>query len=183
MHQLTHAYQTTLQRETSLSNDPVQQIQLQYQLAQSYEDQNDIASAQRVIESVYANNPKLVGVIRSTVDFYWNHKQPQRAVATLIAAAHAANASLAHDYTLEAVDKSNHSGDFSGARALLQPLLAADPFNARYLDLEGQSFSLAHDDAGLRDLYTNTLIALQKAPLSTQNRRDKICLLYTSRCV
>jgi predicted Zn-dependent protease len=175
-HQLTHAYQTALQRETSLSNDPVQQIQLQYQLAQSYEDQNDIAAAQRVIESVYANNPKLVGVIRSTVDFYWNHKQPQRAVATLSAAAHAANASLAHDYTLEAVDKSNHSGDFTGARALLQPLLAADPFNARYLDLEGQSFSLAHDDAGLRDLYTNTLIALQKAPLSTQDRRDKIAL-------
>ena len=175
-HQLPRAAQSALEREIALSTDPVQQMQLQLQLAQSYADAKDLAAAQRVIESLYNANPKIVGVVRATVDFYWQHKQPQRAVATLVAAAHQANPPLARDYTLEAVDKSNHSGDFPGARALLQPLLAADPFNPQLLNLQAQSFSLAHDDAGLRDLYASALAALQAAPLTPSDRRDKIAI-------
>ena len=175
-HELPQAYQAALLRQIAISEDPVQQIELNYQLAHSEEDQGNIAAAQRVIETVYAANPKLVGVVRATVDFYWNHKQPQRAVATLVTAALQANSTLTHDYTLEAISKSNQSGDFDSARKLLQPLLATDPFNAQYLDLQAQSFSLAHNAAGVRDLYTTTLAALQATPLSASDRRDKIAL-------
>ena len=175
-HHLPLAAQSALQRQIALSGDPVQQMQLQLQLAHSYVDAKDLPAAQRIIESLYTANPRIVGVVRATVDFYWDHAQPRRAVATLTAAAHQANPSLARDYTLEAVDKSNRSGDFTGARSLLQPLLAADPFTPQLLNLQAQSFSLAHDPAGLRGLYTSTLTALQAAPLSATDRRDKIAL-------
>ena len=174
--QLPHAYRSALEREVALSTDTVQRIELQYRLVRALVDEKDVASAQRIIDSVHGDNSKLIGVVRTTVDFYWNNKQPQRAIATILQAAHEANPTLAHDFTLEAITKSNQSGDFAGARTLLKPLLAADPFNPQYLSLEAESYSLAHDEAGVRDLYTATLAALKNAPLSTAERRNKIAL-------
>jgi len=175
-HQLPLAYQSALQREIALTVDPVQHIELQYDLAHAFEDQKDIPAAQRIIESIYTANPKLIGVVRTTTDFYWNDKQQAHAITTLIQAAHDANPSLAHDFTLEAIDKSNQSADYAGARTLLKPLRAADPFNPQYLNLEAESYSLAHDNAGLRDLYTTTIAALKTAPLAQLDKRDKIAL-------
>ena len=175
-HQLSRAYQSALQREIVLTTDPVQRIEFQYQLVRALVDQKDIASAQRVIDSVHADNSKLVAVVRTTTDFYWNSKQPQRAIATLLRAAHEANPTLAHDFTLEAITKFNQSGDFASARSLLKPLRTADPFNPRYLSLEAASYSRAHDDVGARNLYINTIAALNAAPLNPIERRNKIAL-------
>jgi hypothetical protein len=175
-HQLPTTYQAALRRQIALTTDPIQRIEFQYQLVRSLVDAKDIAAAQTIIDSVHTANPELVGVVRTTTDFYWNNKQPQRAIATLLQAAHQANPTLAHDFTLEAIAKSNQSGDYTGARTLLQPLLAADPFNPQYLSLEAESYSLAHDNAGVRDLYTNILTALKTAPLGASDRRNKIAL-------
>jgi len=174
--QLTQAYQAALQREIALAIDPVQRIELQYQLARAYEDQKDTASAQRVIEAVYKDNTKILGVVRATTDFYWDSKQPQRAVATLVQASHDANPALAHDFTLEAAAKSSQSGDYAGARALLKPLLTADPYNEQYLHLYADSYTQAHDAAGVRDFYAATLTSLQSSNLSKLEKRDKIAL-------
>ncbi|MDE1163066.1 MAG: hypothetical protein PW792_14170 [Acidobacteriaceae bacterium] len=169
-----------LQREASLTTDPAERIVLQYQVAGLYVDQHDTAAAQRVIDTTYATNSKLIGVVRSTVDFDWNHGQQARAVSILLEASHAANATLAHDFLLEAIDKSNHSGDYAGARKLLQPLLAADRFNPLYLNLQAQSFSLAHDDAGVRDLYVQTLQALKESTFAAPEKRNKTALFRQS---
>ena len=174
--QLPLAYQAALQRETALAIDPVQRIELQYQLARAYEDQKDTASAQRVIEAVYKDNTKILGVVRATTDFYWNNKQPQHAVATLVQASHDANPALAHDFTLEAAAKSSQSGDYAGARTLLKPLLTADPYNEQYLHLYADSYTQAHDAAGVRDFYAATLTSLQSSSLSKLEKRDKIAL-------
>jgi cellulose synthase operon protein C len=174
--QLPLAYQAALQREITLAIDPVQRIELQYQLARAYEDQKDTASAQRVIEAVYKDNTKILGVVRATTDFYWNNKEPQRAVATLVQASHDANPALAHDFTLEAAAKSSQSGDYAGARALLKPLLTADPYNEQYLHLYADSYTQAHDAAGVRDFYAATLTSLQSSSLSKLEKRDKIAL-------
>jgi hypothetical protein len=178
---LPQAYQAALKREIALAVDPVQRIELQYQLVRAYEDQNDIADAQRLIEAVYKDNAKILGVVRATTDFYWNNKQQPRAVATLIQASHEANPALAHNFTLEAIAKSNQSGDFAGARTLLKPLLANDPYNAQYLALTADSYALAHDATGLRDFYAATLVSLKSAPLNAQlsalDKRDKIALV------
>jgi hypothetical protein len=175
-YQLPGAYRSALQRKVDLATDPIQRVEFQYELVRVLVDQKDIPSAQRVIEAIHANNSKLIGVVRTTTDFFWNNKQPQRAIATLVQAAHESNAALAHDFILEAIAKSNQSGDFAGARSLLKPLLATEPFNPQYLNLEAESYSQAHDDAGVRDLYNGTITALNAAPLSSTERRDTIAL-------
>jgi hypothetical protein len=165
-----------LTRQITLTTDPIERIELQYQLAGVYADQHNTAAAQQLIDAVYSANPRIIGVVRSTVDFDWSNHQEARAISVLLDAARAANPELAHDFTLEAIDKSNRRGDYVGARRLLQPLLIADPFNALYLNLQAQSYSLAHDDAGVRDLYTQTIIALNASTLSVADKRAQIAL-------
>ncbi|MES2391839.1 MAG: hypothetical protein V4555_09370, partial [Acidobacteriota bacterium] len=175
-HSLGKAYVAALQREVAVASDPVEKIQLQYELAQAEEDAGDVAGAGRIVDAVYAANPRLVGVVRRTVDFDWKHKQQKKAVAVLVDAAKVANAKLAQDFTLEAVEKANGSGEYAQARELLKPLVAGDPFNAKYLSLEAQSYSLAKDDAGVKGVYEGVLAALKTAPLSRDERRDKIAM-------
>ena len=176
-HQLIAGYRHALEREVALSADPVQRIQLQYSLVQSFTGSKDIAAAQAIVESVHRDNPKLLGVVRFTTDFYWNTKRPQQAIAALTQASHEANPELSRAFTLEAAAKSNQSGDYAGARSLLAPLLAADPYDQRYLATQADSYALAKDDAGLRDFYTTTLAALKTANLSAETRRDKTAFL------
>lgn len=175
-HNLPDARDIALTREVALTTDPIDRMQLQYQLVRIYTEQHNIAAAQQIVDGIYAANPEILGVVRSTVDFDWTNHQEARAVSVLLQAAQSANPELAHDFTLEAIDKSNHSGDYEGARRLLQPLLHADPFNALYLNLEAQSYSLAHDDAGVRDLYTQTIAALTSSHLPVAEKRAKLAL-------
>ncbi len=181
---LTASYQLALRREVALAPDPVQKMELQYSLAQSLATQGDIATAQQVIDSVYKDNPRIVGVVRRTADFYWENKQPQKAIATLTQAAHDAYPELARSYTLEAAEKSNQSGDYAAARQLVTPLLDADPYganSARCLAIVADSYARANDDAGLRDFYTAKLAALAAAratqALTAADRRDQAALL------
>ncbi len=173
---LQQAYRVALQREIVLAADPVEKIDLQYQLARAEEESSNVADAQRIMDAVYRDNPRILGVVRATADFYWKEKQPQRAIAVLVQASHDANEKLSRDYTLEAVEKSNESGDYSGARTLLRPLLASDPYNEQYLGLEANSYALANDTNGLRDFYAATLASLKNAQLSPIERRDKVAL-------
>ncbi|MGD0445622.1 MAG: hypothetical protein ABSA39_16940, partial [Edaphobacter sp.] len=178
--QLTPSYRAALQREIALSADPVQRIELQYTLARSYEQdsqQKDLAAAQNIIESVYKDNPKILGVVRATADFYWTNQHPGQAIAVLVEASHSANPELAHAFILEAATKSNQSSDYGKARALLAPLLAQDPYNPRYLATIADSYALAGDNNALRDFYTTTLAALKTANLSAEDRRDKTASL------
>ncbi len=175
-HNLPDARSDALTRQIALTADPVERIELQYQLVRVYTDQHNTAAAQQLIDAVYAANPRIIGVVRSTVDFDWSNHQEARAISVLLEAAHAANPEFAQDFTLEAIDKSNRCGDYAGARALLHPLLASDPFNALYLNLQAQSYSLAHDDAGVRDLYLQTITALKASSLSAADKRAKIAL-------
>ena len=175
-HKLGRAYAAAVQRELGMTQDPVRRIELQYELVRAYDDQGNAAEAQKIVESVHEANPRIVGVVRTTIDFYWNHKQPQKAIAALTQASREANAKLALDFTLEAVNKSNQSGDYVGARALLKPLLAAEPYDARYVSLEADSFALAHDAAGLKDFYAGTLASLKAAAMSAQEKNDKTAM-------
>jgi len=179
-HQLTPSYRTALKREIALSADPVQRIELQYVLARSYEQDSqhkDLAAAQSIIESVYKDNPKILGVVRTTADFYWTNQHPQQAIATLVEASHSANPELARAFTLEAATKSNQSGDYVRARTLLTPLIAQDPYNPRYLATIADSYALAGDNAALRDFYTTTLATLKTANIPAENRRDQTASL------
>ena len=180
LHQLIPSYRVALEREITLSADPVQRIELQYTLARSYEQDSqhkDLAAAQNIIESVYKDDPKILGVVRTTADFYWTNQHPQQAIAILVEASHSANPELARAFTLEAATKSNQSSEYAQARTLLAPLLAHDPYNARYLATIADSYALASDNTALRDFYTTTLATLKTANLSAGDRRDKTASL------
>ena len=179
-HQLVPSYRAALQREIALSSDPVQRIELQYTFAQSYQQDNehkDLAAAQTIIESVYKDNPRILGVVRTTTDFYWTNQHPKQAIATLVEASQSANPELSRAFTLEAATKANQSADYARARTLLAPLIAQDPYNPRYLATIADSYALAGDNVALRDFYTNTLATLKAANLSFEDRRDKTASL------
>lgn len=63
-----------IDRQASLTTDPILRLQLRYRLAQFYEGKKDFAAAQHNYEALYQENPKILGVVRSTVDFYWRRK-------------------------------------------------------------------------------------------------------------
>lgn len=179
-HQLPLSYRAALEREIHLSTDPNQHIELEYTLVHSYEQEaphTDLAAAQRIVESVYKDNPRILGVVRTTVDFYWANHHPQQAINTLLEAAQSANPELMRAFTLEAATKSNQSGDYARTRSILAPLLPQDPYNPRYLAAIADSYALAGNDTALRDFYITTLAAFKTANLSASERRDKTATL------
>ena len=170
---LTASYQHALRREVALASDPVQRIEIQYALVQSLLAKDDIALAQQIVDAVYKDDSKIVGVVRRTTDFYWEHKQPEKAIAALTQASRDAYPALARSYSLEAAEKSNESGDYAAARQMVVPLLDADPYganSARCLEIIADSYARANDDASLREFYLAKLAALKSAQLSPAER-------------
>jgi tetratricopeptide (TPR) repeat protein len=76
-----------LEREAEVTVDPVRRLELRYSLVRFYEQRKDLAAAQRNVEALYRETPKIMGVVRATVDFYWRNKERQRAIETLLQAA------------------------------------------------------------------------------------------------
>ena len=175
---LTPVYERALDKQAALTADPVQKIELQYSLARSLESHDDIPAAARIMDSVHAANPRILGVVRATTDFYVRTNQPARAISTLLDAAKAATPSLARDFTLEAATHANDANDTAQARTLALGLLAQTPYDARVLDIIATSYARAHDDAGLRQFYLAQLDAARAAPgLSADARKQDIALL------
>jgi len=177
---LTASYRRALRREADLVSDPVQRIEIQYSLVQSLDAMGDVDSAGQVIDAVYRDNSKIVGVVRTTTDFYWGHKQPGKATATLTQASRDAYPELARSYTFEAAEKSNENGDYAVARQLIAPLCNADPYgpnSARCVAITADGYARANDDSGLRDFYLARLAALKSEQMSPSERRDQAALL------
>jgi hypothetical protein len=174
---LTAVYERALAKEAALALDPVQKIELQYALARSLESHDEIAGAARIIDAIHAANPRLLGVVRATAEFYARTNQPARAVATLLDAAKTATPTLARDFTLEAASRANDANDTAQARALALGLLAQTPYDARVLDIVATSYARAHDDTGLKAFYLAQLASARTANLTAEARRQDIAQL------
>jgi hypothetical protein len=172
--QLSAAGQLALQRQAEITRDPVDRIRLQLQLARLYESHKDIAAARRTVETVYTDNPAILGVVRATVDFYSRNQLPDQAIATLQHAAASAIAGLGTQFTLEAASKATQAKEFARARDILQPLLQADAFNAEYLAAMADTWAQASDDRALRDFYTATIEQIKRAPMAAAYRETRI---------
>src|ERR1700691_1138932 len=79
--------QHALEKQAVLTTDPVARLELRYALIRMYEGRKDLASAQKNVEALYRENPKILGVVRSTVDFYWRTKNYPQAISVLLQAA------------------------------------------------------------------------------------------------
>jgi len=177
---LPAVYEQALSRQVELTTDSVERLQLRYSLARAYEDRNDIAAASRIIDEIYKQNPLILGVVRSTVDFDWRTKHQPQAINVLVAAAHASSTAqpdLARQLTAEAAAKANESGDTAQARTLAESLLQLDPYNAEYLSLAADSYVRANDNAGLKQFYLARLDTLKTAPMLPDDRKARTALL------
>jgi cellulose synthase operon protein C len=174
---LEAVHQHALERQAAVSVDPVRRLELRYALVSFYEQKKDLASAQQNVEALYKENSRVMGVVRSTVDFYWRNKLQQRAIDVLAQAAIASYPSLKTQFTFEEARKMTEAGQYEPARKLLVALLVDSPYNSEYLAAVAETYARAADNAGLRDLYQDKIKLFQKASLSADERKERIAAL------
>jgi hypothetical protein len=167
-----------IEREIALTRDPVEQMQLRLRLARFQESKNNIEAARRTIESVYADNPKILGVVRAAVDFYWNNKMPDAAIHTLLQAASVSYPVLKTQFTFEAARKATEAGEYARARDLLAPLNQANPYDAEDLAALADTYARQNDQAGLRDFY---LAKIKEFSVGALARDEKIARIAALR--
>jgi len=169
--------QHALEKQAALATDPVTRLQLRYTLAQLYETRKDFAAAQRNVESLYQENPKILGVVRSTADFYWRMKLHAQAIAVLQQAAKDAYPELAKQFRFEAARKSTEARLFSQAREILAQLLKDSPYDSQYLAAVADTYAQAGDQQGLKQFYVDKIALFRSAPLSNDDRKVRIAAL------
>lgn len=162
--------QKALERQAELTHDPVRRLELRYALVRFYESKKDTQGAQRNVEALYHENPKILGVVRATVDFYWRTTQRQKAIEVLLQAAQdsyddSVQPGLRTNFTFEAARKSTEAGDFARAKDLMTKLLAKAPTRGEYLAAMADVYARSGDDSGLRDFYLAKIDEFKKAQL------------------
>ena len=174
---LEHVRQHALEKQATLTTDPVTRLQLRYQLIRLYESRKDFTAAQKNVEALYHDNPKTLGVVRSTVDFYWRMRMQPQAIAVLLQAAKDAYPALSVQFTYETARKETDAKQFQPARDLLTGLLKDSPYNGEYLAAMADTYAQAGDDTGLQQFYLNQIALFRNAPLSADTRKAQIATL------
>jgi len=174
---LEHVRQHALEKQAELTTDPVTRLQLRYQLIRLYESRKDFTAAQKNVEALYQDNPKILGVVRSTVDFYWRMKMQPQAIAVLLQAAKDAYPALSTQFTYEAARKETDAKQFQQARDLLAGLLKDSPYNGDYLAAMADTYAQAGDDKGLEQFYLDKIALFRNAPLPADARKAQIATL------
>ena len=169
--------QHALEKQAVLTTDPVTRLQLRYALIRLYEGRKDFAAAQKNVETLYHENPKILGVVRSTVDFYWRMKMQPQAISVLLQAAKDAYPTLSAQFTYEAARMSTDAKQFQAARDLLTGLLNASPYSGEYLAATADTYAQAGDDRGLEQFYLEKIALFRSAPLSPDSRKAQIATL------
>ena len=169
--------QHALEKQAALTTDPVARLQLRYALIRLYESRKDFSAAQKNVEALYRENPKILGVVRSTVDFYWRMKMQPQAVSVLLQAAKDASPALSAQFTYEAARKSTDAKQFQQARDLLADLLKDSPYNGEYLAAMADTYAQAGDDHGLEQFYLGKIALFRSAPLPADARKAPVATL------
>ncbi|MGA7077673.1 MAG: hypothetical protein WBY61_03060, partial [Terriglobales bacterium] len=169
--------QHVLEKESALTTDPVTRLQLRYALIQLYESRKDFQSAEKNVAALYRENPKILGVVRSTVDFYWRTKNYPHAISVLLQAAKDAYPDLSKQFTYEAARKSTDAKEYPQARDLLTQLLKDSPYNAEYLAAMADAYAQAGDDHGLQQFYADKIALFRNASLPEDARKSQIAAL------
>jgi tetratricopeptide (TPR) repeat protein len=169
--------QHAIEKQAALTTDPVTRLQLRYTLVRLYEGRKDFAAAQKNVEALYRENPKILGVVRSTVDFYWRMKMQSEAIAVLLQAAKDAYPALSVQFTYEAARKETEAKQFQQARELLTGLLNGAPYNGEYLAALADTYAQSGDDQGLKQFYLEKIAAFRNAPLPADAKKAEIATL------
>ena len=166
-----------LEKQAAITTDPVRKLELRYSLVHFYEAKKDVEQAQRNVEALYREDPKILGVVRSTADFYWQNRQRQRAIDVLLQAANDSYPGLSAQFRFEAARKSSESGQYEPSRRLLTQLLSGAPYNEEYLAAMADTYARAADDEGLKRFSLEKIEEFGKSKLSPEVRTRQIAAL------
>ena len=169
--------QHAIEKQAELTTDPVTRLQLRYALIRLYEGRKDFASAQKNVEALYHENPRILGVVRSTVDFYWRMKMQPQAISVLLQASKDAYPALSGQFTYEAARKATEAKQFQQARDLLAGLLKDSPYNGEYLAAMADTYAQAGDDHGLEQFYLDKIAMFRTAPMPADTRKAQVATL------
>jgi hypothetical protein len=174
---LDRVEQTAVEREIAAATDPVEKMRLRLKLARWFEAKGNNAAGAQVVDALEKENPLILGVVRGAADYHWRTKNEKRAVTVIEAAARRAEPNLRNSFLLEAAQKSTSIKDVVTARRLLDELMKADPWNARYTAAYADTYGVQSDDRGLREFYTKRLEAIRAANLPVAERNERIATL------
>lgn len=165
--------EAALRRQIALTTDPVRNLQLRYQLVDFLDQRNPSAAAQEV-DAIYREHTRILGVVRSTVDFNWDHDRKPQAVAVLLDSAQIAYPDLKNRFQLEAARKLTDLGDFARSRTLLTALLTEKPLNADYEAAMADNLARSNDTSGLEHFYHSQLDLVRKSDLDHNEKQQRI---------
>jgi len=166
-----------LRRRIELTNDPVDRMRLKLALMHDLENRDEEAEARRVIDELYGDEPRILGVVRGAVDFHWRQKDYNRAFEILDDAAVASYPGLRESFTFEAARKATEAKRFADARRRLVVLLTDKPFDGRYIGTMAETFSGENDNAGLREFYQQKIDELDQAGMPRAQKSSQLATL------
>ena len=62
-------------------HDPIEKLRLRYALVRLYESRQELTLARQTLDTLYNENPRILGIVRQTADYYWRHdlhRRPRR---------------------------------------------------------------------------------------------------------
>ena len=175
-HGLREVEEAALNRQVSLTEDPVHKLELRYQLVDLIA-RRDVSAAAAEIDAIYRENPKILGVVRSTVDYDWNHERRAQAVTVLLDAAQSAYPDLRDKLQLEAGRKLTEEADYSRARKLLEDLLSRTPLDASVETALAANYARSGDNAGLTAFYRTRLETVKSANMDHDEKVNRLAQL------
>jgi predicted Zn-dependent protease len=175
-HALQDVEEAAFTRQIAITNDPVRNLQLRYQLVDLYQKGSQLAATHE-IDAIYRDHPKIVGVVRSTVDYDWGHDRKPQAVAVLLESSKASYPDLKNKFQLEAARKLTDLGEYAKSRAIIESLLADNPLDSGYEAAMADNFARSNDSSGLQMFYTNQLSAVQKSSMERSEKMSRIAQL------
>lgn len=175
-HGLREVEEAALARQVALTEDPIHKLELRYQLVDLV-DNHDASAASTLVDSIYRENPKNLGVVRYTVDYNWNHERRSQSVSVLLEAAQSAYPELADKLRLEAGRKLTEQAEYARARKLLEDLLSRNSLDASVETALAANYAHAGDNAGLAAFYKTRLDALKSANLNRDEKTIRVAQL------
>jgi predicted Zn-dependent protease len=174
---LTNVEEAALRRQIALTTDPVHNLELRYQLVDFYQSHNNASAAAIEVDAIYREHARIMGVVRSTVDFDWGHDRKSQAVDVLLASSQVAYPELKDAFQLEAAQKLTGLGQYQRSRALLDALLTEKPLDVGSETAMAENYAHASDQAGLQAFYRARLDLVAKAQLDAGEKQQRIAQL------
>lgn len=172
-HALPDVEQAALRRQIALTTDPVRILQLRYQLVDLLQSRDPAAAVQE-IDAIYREHGKILGVVRSTVDYDWGHNRRQQAVEVLLESANLSYPDLKGRFELEAARKLTLMGETARSKALLATLLSEKPLDAGYEAAMAENLAHANDQQGLEAFYRAQLELVRKSNLEHDEKQQRV---------